>query len=136
MATRVGPERGNGGGSAPAPVTRASRVAFHAKRIGLLFGLAIGTYLLFPVGAAVDSPIFEVGSVATRDVIAPFAFAVPKPPADLARERDDAARTVSVILVYDATALDSADRVLDKLMDSLNAAAAQTPGGAEAIQRA
>ncbi len=136
MATRVGPERGNGGGSAPAPATRASRVAFHAKRIGLLLGLAVGTYLLFPVGAAVDSPIFEVGSVATRDVIAPFAFAVPKPPADLAKERDDAARTVSVILAYDPTALDSADRALEQFMDSLNAAAVKAPGSAEAIQQA
>src|SRR6516164_9755334 len=79
-------------------------------RVGLLVAVAVATYLLFPVGAVVESPVFEMGSVATRDVIAPFAFDVPKPADQLARERDDAARSVRPVLVYRADAADSAAR--------------------------
>ena len=132
----MGAERTNGSGSHAAVRAGArSRIAYHAKRVAVLFVLAIATYLLFPVGAAVDSPIFEVGSVATRDVIAPFAFAVPKSAADLARERDDVARTVRPILVYQPAAVDSATHELARLMDSLGAAAARPGGALEALPR-
>ena len=47
------------------PPRRLDGVLYHAARVGLLLALAIVTYLLFPNAPAVDSPIFEVGSVAT-----------------------------------------------------------------------
>jgi putative nucleotidyltransferase with HDIG domain len=136
VATRVTPERGNGGSASNGKAAPASRLSFHVARIGILLLLSIATYLLFPVGAAVDSPIFEVGSVATRDVIAPFAFDVPKAPADLAHERDEIARGVRPILNYESSALDSTLRRLGLLMDSLNEAGARAPGSAEALQHA
>jgi putative nucleotidyltransferase with HDIG domain len=132
----VGPERGNGGAASNGKTVPASRLSYHAARVGILLLVALATYLLFPVGAAVDSPIFEVGSVATRDVIAPFAFDVPKAPADLARERDEIARTVRPILNFDLAALDTTLSRLGRLMDSLNEAGARSPGNAEAVQRA
>jgi hypothetical protein len=60
----------------PAREGHGRRFAYHGIRIGLLVVLAVLTFLLFPSAPAVDSPIFEVGSVATDNVIAPFAFTV------------------------------------------------------------
>ena len=134
MASRLFSERGNGKDAAPRAA--GARAAFHAKRGGVLLAVAIATYLLFPTGAAVESPVFEVGSVATRDVIAPFAFDVPKPAEQLAHERDDAVRSVRPVLAYRASASDSATRHLGRLMDSLAAATSGTPGGGEGVQRA
>src|SRR6516164_5572068 len=105
-------------------------------RVGLLVAVAVATYLLFPVGAVVESPVFEMGSVATRDVIAPFAFDVPKPADQLARERDDAARSVRPVLVYRSDAADSAARRLGTIMDSLAAAQARPGNDADSVQRA
>ncbi|HLB09371.1 MAG TPA: hypothetical protein VK617_07535, partial [Gemmatimonadaceae bacterium] len=53
-----------------APDTGQERFALHAPRVALLLVVALLTYLLFPTSAAVDSPIFEIGSVATQNVIA------------------------------------------------------------------
>lgn len=107
-------------------VTPGSRVAYHGSRIALLVALAIVTYLLFPSAPAVDSPIFEVGSVATDNVIAPFAFVVPKTPAALAQERDELARSVKPILQYVPAALDTAQRQLRTFMDSVSAVGARS----------
>jgi putative nucleotidyltransferase with HDIG domain len=105
-------------------------------RAGLLVAVAVATYLLFPIGAVVESPVFEMGSVATRDVIAPFAFDVPKPADQLARERDDAARSVRPVLVYRSDAADSAGRRLGVILDSLAAAQARPGNDADSVQRA
>ncbi|HUO52694.1 MAG TPA: HDIG domain-containing protein [Gemmatimonadaceae bacterium] len=137
MASRGGgTERTNGGVIAAAAAE--PRASYHAKRAALLLGLAVATYALFPAGAAVESPIFEVGSVATRDIIAPFAFTVPKPADQLARERDDAMRSVRPVLVYRAFAVDSTVKRTSRVLDSLGAAAAAAGGGGavEAVQRA
>ena len=77
-----------------------------------------------------------MGSVATRDVIAPFAFDVPKPADQLARERDDAARSVRPVLLYRADAADSAARRLGTILDSLAAAQARPGNDADSVQRA
>jgi cyclic-di-AMP phosphodiesterase PgpH len=98
---------------------RLDGMLYHSTRIGLLLALAIVTYLLFPNAPAVDSPIFEVGSVATKNVIAPFAFAVPKTDAELAQERDELARSAKPIFDYSPTALDSAQGQLRTFMDSV-----------------
>ena len=134
MAARRPSIRGNGNDEAPA--TRSARLRAHAIRVGLLVAVAVATYLLFPVGAVVESPVFEMGSVATRDVIAPFAFDVPKPADQLARERDDAARSVRPVLLYRADAADSAARRLGTILDSLAAAQARPGNDADSVQRA
>ena len=134
MAARRPSIRGNGNDEAPA--TRSARLRAHAMRVGLLVAVAVATYLLFPVGAVVESPVFEMGSVATRDVIAPFAFDVPKPADQLARERDDAARSVRPVLLYRADAADSAARRLGTILDSLAAAQARPGNDADSVQRA
>ena len=77
MAIRLPIERNAAGAGGP-PFTTRARVGYHGLRIALLVLLAVVTYLLFPNAPAVDSPIFEVGSVATENVIAPFAYVVPK----------------------------------------------------------
>lgn len=69
-------------------------VARHGARMLLALGLAVVTYLLFPGSAIREIPFYRVGAVAREDVIAPFAFRVPKSPADLERERTDAMRRV------------------------------------------
>lgn len=120
---------------------RRRRLVEHGLRVGLLLALAIVTYLLFPSAPAVESPIFEVGSVATQSVIAPFAFTVRKSDAELARERDELARSVKSIFEFRPQALDSAQRALQTFMDSLGAAARAAdhrPGAAArrtAVQR-
>ncbi|MEJ7809037.1 MAG: HDIG domain-containing metalloprotein [Gemmatimonadaceae bacterium] len=118
--------------------TRTPQVAHHARRAGLLFAVAIATYILFPAAPAVDIPIFEVGSVATDNVIAPYAFAVPKPGDVLARERDEAARSVRPIFVYAPAALDSSLRALDHFTELVHGAAAARQGraGVASIVRA
>src|SRR5437762_2364569 len=79
---------------------RSSRFRFHGVRVGIALALAAITYAVFPAAPAVDFPLLEVGSVAPDNVIAPFAYSVPKDPADLARERDEVARSVQPIMVY------------------------------------
>ncbi len=119
MAIRLPIERNAAGAGGP-PFTTRARVAYHGLRIALLVLLAVVTYLLFPNAPAVDSPIFEVGSVATENVIAPFAFVVPKSPAALAQEREELAQSVKPILEYRPAALDSAQNQLRAFIDSLS----------------
>lgn len=107
----------------PEPARRGDSFALHAPRVALLIVVALVTYLLFPTSAAIDSPIFEIGSVATQNVIAPFAFDVRKTDAELATERDQIARSVKPIFVYTPAALDSSQQQLALLMRSVGAAA-------------
>ncbi|MEO6208785.1 MAG: HDIG domain-containing metalloprotein [Gemmatimonadaceae bacterium] len=103
--------------------TGHERFALHAPRIALLLSVALVTYLLFPTSAAVDSAIFEIGSVATQNVIAPFAFDVPKSDAALREERDQLSRSAKAIFVYSPAALDSSQQQLAMLMRSIGVAA-------------
>ena len=111
----------------PARDGHGGRFVYHGIRIGLLVVLAVLTYLLFPSAPAVDSPIFEVGSVATDNVIAPFAFTVKKTDAELLRERDELSHSVKPLFNFRQAALDSAEQGLRTFMDSL-AATAKEPG--------
>lgn len=113
--------------AATEPPGRWDRIAYHGTRVAVLLLLAVLTYLLFPSAPAVESPIFEVGSVATDNVIAPFAFNVPKSPAQLEREREELARSVKPILDYRPAALDSAQGQLRVLEDSLASALQDVP---------
>ena len=125
-----------GGERASEPPPRKLQLGFHGKRLALALGLAVFTYLLFPASPVVDFPVYEVGSVASDNVIAPFAFSVPKSEAELTKERDAAAATVEPVFDYVPAALDSTRRQLAGLKDTLNAAAASQGNVVLAIQQA
>jgi putative nucleotidyltransferase with HDIG domain len=96
----------------PAAGDRGAMVRFHGVRVAVALALAVLTYVLFPSAPAVDVPLYEVGAVATENVIAPFAFTVRKPADQLEREREELARTVEPVFDYRPAALDSAMRAL------------------------
>lgn len=125
---------------APQATDSATRIRYHGARVALAIALAIITHLLFPSSPASDVPLYQVGSVASENVIAPFAFAVKKDAPTLRRERDEIARTAEPILLYVRPALDSATRQLVALDTGIALAAppgAQlTPQVIAAIQRA
>ena len=134
------------GGDPPQRADRSSwppsreTIAFHAARIGVAVALAVLTYLLFPASPAVDFPVYEVGSVASDNVIAPFAFNVLKTPAELASEQDAAVRAVEPVFDFAPAALDTARRAVSGYDGAITQAAA-TGGGipqlaVPAIQRA
>jgi len=129
-------EQGERGSTEP-PMRRAW-LRFHGVRIAMALGLAIFTYLLFPASPAVDFPVYEVGSVASDNVIAPFAFSVPKTEQELTKERDAAAATVEPVLDYVPAALDSTRRQLGALTEAIGAAVASSDsrGMVVAIQQA
>jgi putative nucleotidyltransferase with HDIG domain len=102
----------------PAPV--------HLLRLGIAVLLAIITFLLFPASPAVNFPLLEVGAVATENVIAPFAFDVPKSATELEAERNELARMVTPTLRYSPAALDSSLARLASLRSAL--AASDTSG--------
>ena len=104
------------------PPLRKSRVRFHGARVALALALAVFTYVLFPASPAVDFPVYEVGSVASDNVIAPFAFSVSKTNAELAKEREAAAATVEPVFDYVPAALDSTRRQLAALTQAVNGA--------------
>ena len=87
-------------------------LAFHGPRVALGIGLAVLTYALFPASPAVDFPIYEIGSVASDNVIAPFAFRVLKTNDELQKEREAVARGVEPVYDFVPSALDSARRSL------------------------
>ena len=94
--------------STNAPPARGTRALHHGTRMALAGALAVLTYLLFPAAPAADFPLLDVGTVANEDVIAPFAFRVPKAEEDLRRERDAAAGAALPVLAYAPAAADSA----------------------------
>ena len=114
-------EQGERGGGDPPP--RRARLREHGVRIAIALALAVFTYILFPASPAVDFPVYEVGSVASDNVIAPFAFGVRKTDAELAKEREAAAATVEPVFDYVPAALDSTRRQLAALTQALNGAA-------------
>jgi cyclic-di-AMP phosphodiesterase PgpH len=107
-------------------------MAFHAERVGLALGLAVLTYVLFPSSPAVDAPIYEVGSVATDNVIAPFTFRVLKTPAELQAEHETVAAAVEPIFSFVPAALDSARRTLSAFGSTIAQAATSHPDSAAA----
>ena len=95
--------------------------------------------MLFPSTPAADVPLYEVGSVAAENVIAPFAFAVRKDPDELRRERDELARSAEPVFVFVPAALDSTvreTRVLLAAFDSVAPAGMPPLAGAAAVQAA
>ena len=106
------------------PPGRREAVLFHGARIGVALLLAIFTYVLFPAAPAVDFPIYEIGSVASDNVIAPFAFRVAKSEDELTKERDALVRSAEPIYQFVPQARDSAREQLANYERALNEAAA------------
>jgi cyclic-di-AMP phosphodiesterase PgpH len=112
-------------------------LAFHGPRVALGVGLAVLTFILFPASPAVDFPIYEIGSVASDNVIAPFAFRVLKTNTELQTERDAVARGVEPVYDFVPAALDSARRSLLVFSAAINQVASPDQQAAvSAIQRA
>lgn len=112
-------------------------VAFHAIRLTLGAALAVLTFALFPASPAIDLPVYEVGSVAADNVIAPFAFRVLKTPPELRSEQDAAQRAVEPVFRYVPAALDSSRQALSAFASAIEAAAHGAPlSAAAAVQRA
>lgn len=114
------------------PAAHAPRMAlpFHAARVGLALGLAVLTYILFPASPAVDVPIYEVGSVATDNAIAPFAFRVLKTPAELQTEGETIIAGIEPVFAFVPAALDSAHRGLNALGSTIAQASNSSPDSA------
>jgi putative nucleotidyltransferase with HDIG domain len=104
-------------------------VAFHATRWGLLLGLALLTYLLFPVAGGFETEMLEAGDVASEEIIAPFDFYVAKSDAEIAAEAQRLEG--SALPVFDVRT-DRVDSVLADT-DSLLAALARARSPQERI---
>ena len=118
-----GSEKGNREGSGPLGMWFQN----HGIRILLVIVLAMIIRLLFPLALTPELPEFEVGMVATRDVIAPFSYNVYKSPEELSAEKAERARSVFPVLEFIPDVLDSTidriDRFFSRLelqIDSLN----------------
>ena len=121
------------------PAALRGPTAHHAARVLVALAVAVVTYLLFPAAPAVQFPVLEVGAVSPTNVIAPFQFRVPKSETDLAREREDAVRSVVPQFEYVPAAVDSARAELQAFMRAVAAAAgaaANDGDRAAAVQRA
>ncbi len=92
--------------AAPVSITRG---ALRRHGWGILFAcaLALATVWLLPPGEGLRTPVYDIGSVASTTVIAPFGFRVPRPDADVARERERLIAAVPRRFVFDTTALDT-----------------------------
>ncbi|HEX2165848.1 MAG TPA: HDIG domain-containing protein [Longimicrobiales bacterium] len=99
-------------------------VIHHAFRVALLLGLAFLLHVLFPGAPAPDFPQYERGNVPQEDLIAQEAFAIPKSPAQLTQERDEAAAAVAPVFRYDPTAVDTVLHRVREFMSHIDSAAA------------
>ncbi len=98
-------------------------VLHHGTRVALLVAIAFLVHLMFPLAPGPDLPTLEEGMVAEEDLIAQTAFSVPKPPAQLAEERDHAAGGVIPVFEYRESAMDSILGQLDSFMARVDSAA-------------
>ncbi len=105
----------------PPPSKLPRRIGFHAIRWLPLALLAAVTYVLYPDTGSTQAPLMEVGEVAQADVVAPFAFYVPKSPAEIQREADALAATVRPIYEFQPEAVDSVRATAVALFDALDA---------------
>jgi cyclic-di-AMP phosphodiesterase PgpH len=116
------------------PPPGAVEAVRQGPRVALAVALTLLTFALFPTTPAANFPIYEVGSVASENVIAPFAFRVLKDTTELARERDALARTVEPVYVFVPPALDSAQAQLRAFSAALDSAYARRRRGPASVQ--
>ena len=100
-----------------------AHAVFHGTRWAMVAGLAMLTYLLYPVARGFDLPLVQAGEVAPVEVVSPFAFTVAKSPSELAREAGALAGTVRPIYEYRGGVADSAAAQIDALFAALDTAA-------------
>ncbi|HEX7238955.1 MAG TPA: hypothetical protein VF263_01705, partial [Longimicrobiaceae bacterium] len=91
----------------PPEPRRSARALHHGVRLVLLFAVAAAVYLCFPPSRVSDAAALERGMVAPADVVAEFAFQVPKEPSALRREQEEAARSVPPVYDFHPAAADS-----------------------------
>ena len=115
---------------------RRLQLALHGPRLLLASGLAILTYALFPESPATQIPIYEIGAVASDNVIAPFAYDVPKTEGELQRERDDVARAAQPVFRHVPAALDTSRTLLAGLDAAITTAINARPVNLAAIEAA
>ena len=118
------------------PADTTGRRVDHRPRLALAALLTALTYALFPAVPAANFPIYEVGSVASENVIAPFAFRVLKDEAELSREREALARTVEPVYAFVPSALDSAQQELRAFRSAVDAASGSAHADSMPLQRA
>ena len=109
------------------------QLGYHGSRWAWVPGLALLAYLVFPSSATNVEPL-AVGTLADRDVIAPFTFPVNKSDQELAREAEELASTVKPIYQYQDRSVDSAKTAMLAFFSSIETAADQN--GAVAILQA
>ena len=109
------------------------QLEYHGSRWAWVPGLALLAYLVFPSSATNVEPL-AVGTLADREVVAPFTFPVNKSDQELAREAEELASTVKPIYQFQDRALDSARTAMLAFFSNIETAADQ--GGAAAISQA
>ncbi|HZF68791.1 MAG TPA: HDIG domain-containing protein [Gemmatirosa sp.] len=112
---------------------RRAQVRLHGVRALVALALAIATYLLFPAAPAIESPLYEVGSVAPENVIAPFGFRVAKTNVELATEREASVRATAPVFAVRAAVVDTVRARARRFFDAV-AEGLATPGGAGEAQ--
>lgn len=110
----------------PAPQLR-SRALYHGLRILLLLLTAVAVYLLFPAPHVPDTAVLERGVVAPNDVIAEFAFDIPKGETELRQERNDAASAVPPVYDFSAAVADSVVAGIGALFQEVDSVVRATP---------
>jgi len=111
------------------------RVQHHGARILVLLLLALLTAFLFPLASVPDLPTVEAGEVLQQDILAEQSFQVPRPLAELQRERDQAGASVPPIFRYDATALDTMRDHIGALLDRIDRAFSEDLTDQESAER-
>lgn len=117
----------------PPDSTLPAHAGFHGTRWALVAGLALLTYLLYPVARGFDLPMMQAGQVAPVEVVAPFAFTVAKSQNELEREAGALAATVRPIYEYRRGVADSVAAQIEALFAALDTAG--TAEGRSAIAR-
>ena len=105
-----------------APIRLPQLIGFHAVRWACLVGLAVLTYVLFPVAGTVDIPVLESGEISPMEVIAPFDFVVEKTAEEIEREAAALEATIPPIFDFQSAAIDSVLVEADSLFAALTAA--------------
>lgn len=98
-----------------APSRLPRLLAYHGVRWLLLVGLAVLTFVLYPVAGGFDFEIPEEGRPAREAVDAPFDFLVLRSPQDIEREAALLAATVPPVFEYRGQVVDSVLQTVDSL---------------------
>lgn len=118
-------DRRRPGGSRPGVLSESSlpwwrSALHHGVRLALLLLVAGAVYLLFPSARVSDSAVLERGVVSPEDVVAEFAFRIPKAPDELRREQAQAASGVPPVVDYLPFAADSVGAAIRSLFTEID----------------